>query len=125
MDHSCWDFVGKAEFLSQFLQFFPCFGEVLLLSHVLVVVKGLKAALEFVVDVMIEGEHVSINQLQEMVQMSGLFCFGSKLSKNIILIVGHLSLKKWISFTQFALLFELSPNLASVVLPVVKFLDFL
>lgn len=65
----CGDFEGKTKALPQFLQLFPCLGEVLLLPHVFVVVDGLEAQLQLIVHVMLEGSHVSVNQLQKMVQM--------------------------------------------------------
>ena len=124
-DHSCLEIVGEAEFLSHILEFLPCLGEVFLLSHLFVVVDGLEAELVFVVHEILEGEHVSVDQLQEVVQMNGFLSAGEELTEDIFPILDHLCLENLTSFCQLALPFKLSPDLASIVLSVVKFLDFL
>lgn len=125
MDHSFLDFDWKAEFLSLILEFFPCLGEVLLLPHVLVVVDGLEAEQEFIPHVMLEGEHISVDQLQEVVQMSGFLSVLDELLEDLFLVLGHRCLEELVSSSQFAFFFKLSPDLASIVLSVVKFFNVL
>ena len=118
------EFVGKAESLPELFQFFQCLGEVLLLSHVFVVVDGLEAQHDFVVHVMLEGKHVSVDQLQQMVQVASFLSALGELPQDFFLLSGHICLEERVSSGQFAFSFQLSPDHAGIILPVVKFLDF-
>lgn len=123
MDHSFLDFGGEAQFLSHIMEFFPCLGKVLLLSHVFEVVDGLEAEQEFIAHEILKGEHVSVDQLQEVVQMAGFLSVLSKLLEDLFLVLGHRCLEERVSSSQFAFFLKLSPDLASIVLSVVKFFN--